>query len=108
MDEKLDQYLSDRFSGNFTMAGIKFWPEIHKLDEELVQKIQQFKKVVPVFTNVIFDTSQVHANTIFIDMFEWLDQLCTIIREHPDILFVIRAHPDESRIGACQCRVHRS
>jgi hypothetical protein len=52
-----------------------------------------------VFTNVVFDTSQPHANTLFSDMFAWLDDVLEIARKHPETLFVIRAHPDESRPG---------
>ena len=33
----------------------------------------QFRQVVPVFTNVIFDTSQAHSNMVFPHMFAWLD-----------------------------------
>jgi len=51
--------------GNFTMAGVRFWPEMKGLDEEFLAKTSRFKHIVPVFTNVIFDTSQVHANTLF-------------------------------------------
>jgi hypothetical protein len=32
-------------------------------------------------------------------MFTWLDQILEIIRQHPQTLFVIRAHPDEMRPG---------
>jgi hypothetical protein len=96
---KLDAYLEKRFQGNFTMAGIKFWPEMKGLDEPLIQRIAQFKQVVPVFTNVVFDTSQPHANTVFSDMFAWLDAVLGIVKKHPETMFVIRAHPDESRPG---------
>jgi hypothetical protein len=96
---RLDAYLEKRFQGNFTMAGIKFWPEMKGLDRSLINRIAQFKQVVPVFTNVIFDTSQPHANTVFSDMFAWLDEVLEIARRHPETLFVIRAHPDESRPG---------
>ena len=51
-----------------------------------------------MFTNVIFDTSQPHANTVFEDMFAWLDLVLEVIRSHPETLFVIRAHPDELRV----------
>ncbi len=99
MNARLDEYLSRRFSGNFTMAGIKFWPEMQKLDPIMEARVSQYKKIVPVFTNVIFDTSQVHANTIFSDMFQWLNGIYQSILDHPEVLFVIRAHPDESRKG---------
>jgi hypothetical protein len=39
----------------------------------------------------------VHASTIFPHMFAWLDLILDLIREHPETLFVIRAHPDEKR-----------
>ena len=95
---KLDAYLAKRFQGDFTMAGIKFWADMKGLDESFLQKAEGFKQIVPIFTNVIFDTSQPHANTVFEDMFDWLDLVLEVIREHPETLFVIRAHPDELRV----------
>ncbi|HEX5809287.1 MAG TPA: hypothetical protein VFY25_11515, partial [Anaerolineales bacterium] len=82
----------------FSMAGIKFWSSMQGLDEAFLQKAKGFKQIVPIFTNVIFDTSQPHANTVFEDMFDWLDMALEVIREHPETLFVIRAHPDELRV----------
>jgi len=99
MDDRLNEYLSSRFQGDFSMAGIRFWPEIKPLDAEFLVKAGKFSKIVPVFTNVIFDTSQVHANTIFPHMFAWLENVREIARAHPEVLFVLRAHPDESRPG---------
>jgi hypothetical protein len=97
---KLDAYLAKRFQGNFTMAGIKFWADMKGLDADasFLQKTAGFKQIVPIFTNVIFDTSQPHANTVFEDMFDWLDMTLGVIRAHPETLFVIRAHPDELRV----------
>ena len=95
---KLDAYLAKRFQGDFTMAGIKFWADMKGLDESFLKKAASFKQIVPVFTNVIFDTSQPHANTVFEDMFDWLDLVLEEIRSHPETLFVIRAHPDELRV----------
>jgi capsule polysaccharide modification protein KpsS len=95
---RLDAYLARRFQGDFTMAGIKFWAGMKGLDESFLQKASQFKQIVPIFTNVVFDTSQPHANTVFEDMFDWLDMALAVIREHRETLFVIRAHPDELRV----------
>ncbi len=95
----LDEYLERRFQGKFTMAGIQFWPEIHQVDEDLIEKANRFDQIVSVFTNVIFDTSQIHANTVFNSMFAWLDLVLDTIEAHPETLFVIRAHPDELRSG---------
>ncbi len=98
-EKQLDEYLEQRFQGNFSMAGIRFWPEMKNLDPEFLEKLAQFKQVVPVFTNVVFDTSQGHANVVFPQMFAWLDTVLASIRAHPETLFVIRAHPDETRPG---------
>jgi hypothetical protein len=95
---KLDAYLAKRFQGDFTMAGIKFWANMKGLDKSFLKKAAGFKQIVPVFTNVIFDTSQPHANTVFEDMFDWLDLVLEVIKEQRETLFVIRAHPDELRV----------
>lgn len=105
---RLDHYLTQRFKGDFSTAGIRFWPEMNQLSPELVDKISQFQQVVPVFTNVIFDTSQPHSNVIFPHMFAWLDLVLELIRAHPQTLFVIRAHPDEMRSGKESCESVRA
>lgn len=99
---KLDEYLTNRFKGNFKMAGIQFWHSMEQLNDALIQKISKFGQVVPIFTNVIFDTSQPHSNVLFSDMFTWLSELLSVIKKHPDTLFVIRAHPDELRPGSAK------
>jgi hypothetical protein len=101
-DARLDEYLQKRFQGQFTMAGIRFWPEMRGLDQAFLNKAARFRQIVPVFTNVVYDTSQVHANKVFPHMFAWLDSLLGLIRSHPDTLFVIRAHPDEMRPGTAK------
>ncbi|KPL83802.1 hypothetical protein SE15_00680 [Thermanaerothrix daxensis] len=98
-EHRLEAYLSQRFQGQFTMAGIRFWPEMRDLDATWQERLSAFQQVVPVFTNVIFDTSQPHANTLFPDMFAWLDAVLEVMRAHPETLFIIRAHPDELRPG---------
>lgn len=98
-EKRLDEYLEQRFQGQFSMAGIRFWPQMEGLSPDFIERASRFKQVVPVFTNVIFDTSQAHANTIFPHMFAWLDQVHEIIKRHPETFFVIRAHPDETRPG---------
>ncbi|PWH15001.1 MAG: hypothetical protein DDG59_11990 [Anaerolineae bacterium] len=101
-NQRLDAYLEKRFQGKFTMAGIRFWHEMKGLDQAFLKKAAEFRQIVPVFTNVVYDTSQVHANVAFRHMFHWLDQVLKIIGGHPETLFVIRAHPDEMRPGTAK------
>ena len=96
-NEELNQYLSARASGQFSMGGIKFWPEMRSMAQDLLDKCQSYGRVVTVFTNVIYDTSQTYANVAFADMFEWLDCTLELAAKHQDTLFIIRAHPDEAR-----------
>jgi hypothetical protein len=96
---RLDAYLEKRFQGRFSMAGVQFWPEMKGLGDAFLQKAAGFKQIVPVFTNVIFDTSQSYSNALFPDMFAWLEAVLESARRHPETLFVIRAHPDEVRPG---------
>lgn len=98
-NERLDEYLTRRFQGEFSMAGIRFWPEMKPLSPEFWEKANAFKQIVPIFTNVVFDTSQGHANVLYPHMFSWLDDLVDVIKKNPDTYFVIRAHPDEGRAG---------
>ncbi len=69
------------------------------LGEDFKAKAKKYKAIVPIFTNVIFDTSQSHANVIFDHMFDWLDTILAQITAFSETLFVIRAHPDELRPG---------
>lgn len=97
--QRLERYLRRRFSGRFRMAGIDFWPEMQPLPAWLEARLKSFQHLVSIFTNVVFDTSQVHANTLFRTMFDWLEELRSVIPLHPETLFVFRAHPDEDRPG---------
>lgn len=98
-NSRLDAVIEKRSKGMFVTAGIRFWSEMNKLDESFKKRAKKFQAVVPVFTNVVFDTSQGHANVIFDQMFAWLDVVLDAIKKHPQTLFVIRAHPDELRLG---------
>jgi hypothetical protein len=97
--QALEAELAARREGRFSMAGVRFWPEVRPLSDRVQNRMAGHRQMVSVFTNVIFDTSQIHANTLYPDQFAWLDDLERSIRAHQETLFVIRAHPDEDRPG---------
>ena len=96
---RLDAYLQDRFNGRFSMAGIRFWPEMRPLPEGMRRRLEAEGPAVLVFPNVVFDTSQIHANNLYPSMFAWLEDIRQAMQRHPERLFVLRAHPDENRPG---------
>lgn len=98
-DRALDRYLEERFRGDFTMAGVRFWEGMASLPEWLKAKASRFRATAVVFGNVVFDTSLIHAHTVFDDMHAWLETVAREAAQRPDILFVLRAHPDEDRPG---------
>ncbi len=98
-EDELDQYLNQRFKGQFMMGGRPIWPSISSIPTELAAKIGKFQQIVPVFTNVVWDTSQLSANIFFEDMFCWLKATLQKARQNPNTLFIVRAHPDELRTG---------
>ena len=95
--QQLDEYLEQRLAGAFTMGGIRFWPDMKSLDGCIRDRLGRYSQAVSIFTNSVFDTSQVSANIIFPSMFDWLEATLRLADEHPDTLFVVRAHPDEYR-----------
>lgn len=97
--ERLKEYMAARSTGNFTVGGRRIWSKTHALPVELQQRVEQSRHVVTVFTNVTWDTSQAYAHAVFADMFDWLESTLARASEHPDTLFVVRAHPDELRVG---------
>lgn len=94
-DVRFDEYLTRRFRGDFRMGATRFWPEMQTLPPALEARMAGFQNVATVFSNVVFDTSQIYANTVFDGMFAWLDATLGLAAKRPETLFVVRAHPDE-------------
>lgn len=42
-EARLDAYLSQRFQGQFSMAGVRFWSEMEGLDETFLQRASRYK-----------------------------------------------------------------
>jgi hypothetical protein len=55
------------------------------------------RKIISIYGNVSWDTSQAVASTLFKSMYDWLDSLIPLIQENPEYIFVFRSHPGENR-----------
>ena len=71
------------------------WDKFNKWTSK--ERIKKYDKTISIFLNVPFDSSQVKANTLFKDIYDWLIETKKLVRDNPHILFIYRSHPDESR-----------
>jgi Capsule polysaccharide biosynthesis protein len=60
--------------------------------------------VVAVFTNVSWDTAVTGRELGFDSMFDWVTETVRNAQTHPELEFVIRAHPAESQIPGKESR----
>ena len=95
--EKINQYLNTRFSGNVKRGDTDYWQNIKPLDDNLLEKINNYKNVISIFLNVPFDTSQVNSSNVFLDMYDWINELIKFADLNKDTYFIFRSHPDEIR-----------
>jgi hypothetical protein len=96
---RLDEQLSRRWKGDFSMGGVRFWKEMLDWEGALGRSAGDFQQILPIFTNTVYDTSQCAANTAFESMLDWLEQTLSLAEEFPDTLFLVRAHPAEVKIS---------
>jgi hypothetical protein len=97
--EVFDAYFGQRLKGHASMGSVRFWSNMTGIDEAFIDEMKRFENVITVFTNVAFDTSNLHANSVFESMFLWLESLMAFARRQPGTLFILRGHPAERRRG---------
>lgn len=68
-----------------------------KLYETL--KVSRDKKLVPLFTNLSWDTSLEKAHFPFKNQAEWIEQTVRHLAKHPNYVAVVRIHPAELMKG---------
>ena len=68
-----------------------------KLDNLNLFKNIEDKKIISIFGNVSWDTSQFISNDLYINMFQWLESLIPLIHKHKEYYFIFRPHPGETR-----------
>ncbi len=93
----LKNYMFRRTSGDFKRGAVNFWKKVLPISGELKNKFKKFDKVVSVFMNVPYDTSQTNASVLFENIYDWIDYLEVFIKNNKNIYFVFRSHPDELR-----------
>lgn len=94
----LNNYLQTRSKvGN---GHIPFYTEIND-DIDTIKKslgISYKSKTFVLFTNLIWDSSVYGQDTIFQDMYEWVQKTINFFILNPNLTLVIRIHPAEEKI----------
>jgi hypothetical protein len=94
----LDKYLTDRQAGN--RAVIQYWPKREERIAEIKKKLclDNRKKVIVAFTNIIWDSAVQGRDIGFKGMFAWLHQIIAFFSRHSEYQFIVRIHPAEIRL----------
>lgn len=70
-------------------------------DETLIKQQLGFREAAPIvvaFTNTSWDIAVIDRDVGFESMFDWLFALVEFAIQHPEIDFVVRAHPAEKKV----------
>jgi hypothetical protein len=72
-------------------------------DEDKIRKQLQLRATAPLvvaFTNTSWDIAVIDRDVGFDSMFDWLFAVVEAAKSHPEIDFVVRAHPAEKKVPA--------
>jgi hypothetical protein len=98
-DAWLDSYLNKWKSGD--SQSVKYWISPVDSLEEIRRRIglpEQVDKIIPMFTNVVWDTAVQEKERIFDSIFDWVFRTLEFFQRHPDCHIVLRVHPAEVRL----------
>jgi len=100
LDEASEHSLATVLSTRRTGAGmpLRYYARRRTLDKT------EYSKLVAVFTNVSWDLAVTGEMVAFDSMTDWVSETVRIAECHPDMEFVIRAHPAETRFRGLESR----
>ncbi len=98
LDETL-KYLEDRRTSKNTTQKFQ---DLGSDNLESVKKILEFdkikdKRIVSLFTNVMWDTAAIDRDTIFDNVLDWSLKTIEHVKNNPDLHLFVRIHPADSR-----------
>lgn len=97
-NKTLDDYLLDRTKGERSIE--QYWPKVEEDKNKIIQflNIDKNKKVVILFSNILWDTALQDKDTAFANMGEWIIETINYFMKNPDKQLIIRVHPAEVRL----------
>tara|TARA_B100000003_G_C10920064_1_gene366914 strand:- start:42 stop:1718 length:1677 start_codon:yes stop_codon:yes gene_type:complete len=92
---KLDQYLSSRRHGGNDWIYFQGKNQNFDIENYLKEnKINTKRKIVSIFTNVIWDAQLYYEQNIFNDIIEWCNETINFLKDK-DVTVLLRIHPAE-------------
>lgn len=89
--KRLDEYLARRLKGD--VGSYRLWPEMKQPSLD-----GKHRRVVVLFSNVLWDTAQHNPNVAFASMADWVIHTVEFFSRHPQWLLIVRIHPSEVRL----------
>jgi hypothetical protein len=95
---RLGQLLGDRSRGDGVVE--QYWKETLSSKSVLQERLGLYdgRPLATLFTNVTWDTSVQERDTVFVDLFDWLETSIQLFLQHPEWDLVIRVHPAETQL----------
>jgi hypothetical protein len=57
--------------------------------------VDQHRRILVFYTNVLWDAQIIYKSNIFYDIFDCLTYIINLVKKNPDVLLIIRIHPAE-------------
>ncbi len=88
--EKIDQLIKNKAESDQDPFAFVKWSK--RYDFKIDNK---YEKCFSIFLNLPYDTSQINTNTIFSNIYEWIDNLIENSQAYPNYFFIFNLHPAE-------------
>lgn len=99
MSELIDEYLSSKISGGRENVNYNPNPILERQAMREVIGLRPDRPIVALFTNTLWDAQVVYRSNAFANMLDWLFASIDFFIQKPEIQFVVRIHPAESKGG---------
>jgi hypothetical protein len=91
----LADYLDERVYGKRCEVNLWDKPDFDQQEFNANNNTSKYKRVLALFTNVLWDSAVVRCDEAFPSIFDWLKAVIGQVSKRPDVLLIIRVHPAE-------------
>lgn len=97
--ERVLNYANQKRNNGAAVDYLNYHPnpqaDIEAIQQELHINFDHYKRIITLYTNVLWDAQILYSSRLFDDIQQWLNETLAIASDHPDTLFLVRIHPAE-------------